>query len=157
VGRGPVWKEGLLTYNAEDCAALRKVTEFVQAVGEVARRRGETGGDASASGPAVAWADEVSTPSSRREWCRIKFAIPDLDYVNRCAWFDYQRGKVFLRTCGSVRRACLCHNKRRKPRKLPVNREVEVRGIGSEVVNILRLLIALCSVIPGHYREFAKF
>jgi predicted RecB family nuclease len=124
----PVWRERLLTYNAEDCAALRVVTEFVQAVGEVARRRGETGGDAPASGPEVAWADEVSAPSSRREWCRIKFAIPDLDYVNRCAWFDYQREKVFLRTCGSVRRACLCHNKRRRPRKLPVNREVEIRS-----------------------------
>jgi hypothetical protein len=70
---------------------------------------------------------------------------------------DYQREKVFLRTCGSVRRGCRCHNKRRKPRKLPVNREVEVRGIGSEVVNILRPLIALCSVIPRHYGEFAKF
>jgi hypothetical protein len=34
---------------------------------------------------------------------------------------------------------------------------VEVRGIGSEVVNILRPLIVLCSVIPGYYREFAKF
>ena len=40
-GPGAVWKDKLLTYNAEDCAALRKVTEFVQAVGETARRRGE--------------------------------------------------------------------------------------------------------------------
>ena len=38
--REPVWKEKLLTYNAEDCAALKKVTEFVQAVGEAARSRG---------------------------------------------------------------------------------------------------------------------
>jgi predicted RecB family nuclease len=126
--REPVWREKLLTYNAEDCTALRMVTEFVQAVGEVARRRGETDGDAPVPGPEVAWADEVSAPSSRREWCRIKFAIPDLDRVNRCAWFDYQREKVFVRTCESVRRACLCRNKRRKQRKLPVNREVEIRS-----------------------------
>ena len=42
--REPIWKEKLLTYNAEDCAALRKVAEFVQAVGEFARWRGEGGG-----------------------------------------------------------------------------------------------------------------
>src|SRR5262245_56121075 len=37
------WKDRLLTYNADDCAALRKVAEFVQAVGEAARERGEGG------------------------------------------------------------------------------------------------------------------
>ena len=38
--RDAVWKDKLLTYNAEDCAALRKVTEFVQAVGEAATKPG---------------------------------------------------------------------------------------------------------------------
>jgi hypothetical protein len=126
--REPVWRAKLLTYNAEDCAALRKVTEFVQAVGEVARRRGDGAGDASADSPEVAWADEVSVPSSRREWGRIKFAVQDFDHVNRCAWFDYQREKVFLRTCESIRRACRQHPTRRKRKKLPVNREVEIRS-----------------------------
>jgi predicted RecB family nuclease len=35
------WKEKLLAYNASDCAALRKVAECVQAIGEAARQRGE--------------------------------------------------------------------------------------------------------------------
>ena len=38
--REVVWKDKLLTYNAEDCAALKKVTECVQAIGEAARVRG---------------------------------------------------------------------------------------------------------------------
>ena len=38
--REPVWKDKLVTYNAEDCAALKKVTECVQAIGEAARSRG---------------------------------------------------------------------------------------------------------------------
>jgi predicted RecB family nuclease len=126
--REPVWKEKLLTYNAEDCAALWKVAEFVHAVGEVARRRGAGTGDPAPSGPAVAWADEVAAPSSRREWCRVKFALEDFDHVNRCAWFDYQREKVFLRTSKAVRKACLRHRKRRKRAKLPVNKEVEIRS-----------------------------
>jgi predicted RecB family nuclease len=121
----PVWKDKLVTYNAEDCAALRKVAEFVQAVGEAARSRSE-GGDVTLSAPAVAWAEEVAIHSSRREWCRVKFAIEDLDHVNSCAYFDYQREKVYLRTSKAVRRAYLKHRKRRKAPKLPVNREVEI-------------------------------
>ena len=106
---------------------MRKVTEFVQAVGEAARSRGEWG-EASQVGPAVAWADEIATPSSRREWCRPNFALQDFDHVNRCAYFDYQREKVFLRTNKAVRRACRGTAKRRKRSKLPVNREVEIKS-----------------------------
>ena len=39
------------------------------------------------------------------------FAIQDLDHVNRCAYFDYQREKVYLRTSKAVKRACLRHRK----------------------------------------------
>ncbi len=124
--REQCWKDKLLTYNEEDCVALKKVTEFVQAIGEAARSRGD-GATAAQTGPVVAWADEVSVPSSRREWCRIKFVVQDFDHVNRCAWFDYQREKVFLRTSKSVRRACRCRRKRRKQAKAPVSREIEIK------------------------------
>jgi predicted RecB family nuclease len=80
--REVVWKDKLLTYNAEDCGALKKVTECVQAIGEAARVRGLEATSAP-SGPPVAWADE--------------FSLPDFDHVNQCAYFDYQREKVFLR------------------------------------------------------------
>src|SRR3954453_6778699 len=121
------WKDKLLAYNAEDCHALRKVTEFVQAVGETARRRGEEGVD-SPAGPPVAGADELIATSSRREWCRPNFTLEDFDHINRCAYFDYQREKVFLRTNGVVRRACRGAGKRRKRFKLPANREVEFKS-----------------------------
>jgi predicted RecB family nuclease len=125
--RDQCWKEKLLIYNAEDCAALKKVAEFVQVVGETARCRGQ-GSEAAPDGPAVAWADEVVIPSSHREWCRVKFAVQDFDHVNRCAYFDYQRERVYLRTSKAVRRACLTHRKRRKATKVPVNREVEIKS-----------------------------
>jgi hypothetical protein len=98
------WKEKLLSYNVEDCAALKQVTEFVQAVGEKTRHRGERA-EAALGGPAVAWADEVTRSSSRREFCQATFTINDFDYVNQCAYFDYQREKVFLRTSKGVKRA----------------------------------------------------
>src|SRR5207253_1185887 len=94
--REQCWKDKLLNYNSEDCVALKQVAEFVQAIGEAAQSRGAGAANASTT-PAVAWADEIAAPSSRREWCRVKFAVQDLDHVNRCAWFDYQREKVYLR------------------------------------------------------------
>ena len=71
--RDPIWKDKLLTYNAEDCAALKKVTEFVQAVGEAARSRGD-GAKAAQTGPVVAWA-VWWTPLSRPKNC-----IPSVQY-----------------------------------------------------------------------------
>jgi Transposase IS66 family/RNase_H superfamily len=120
------WKDKLLAYNAEDCAALKKVAEFVQAVGEAARSRGAAATSASSS-PAVAWADEVEAQAIRPGWCRPNFALDDFDQVNRCAYFDYQRERVFLRTNEAVRRACLNARRRRKNPKLPVNKVVELR------------------------------
>jgi hypothetical protein len=58
----------------------------------------------------------------------VKFAVQDFDHVNRCAYFDYQREKVYLRTSKAVRRACLKRRKRRNRTKLPVNREIELRS-----------------------------
>jgi predicted RecB family nuclease len=125
-GRDPPWKDKLLTYNAEDCAALKKVVEFVQAIGVAARSRGDAT-EESLADPAVAWADKVA-PSSDKQWCRPKFALQDFDHVNRCSYFDYQRDKIFVRTSKAVRRACSSQRKRKKQatRKGRVNREVVI-------------------------------
>ncbi len=123
----PAWKELLVTYNAEDCAALKRVKECVQAIGEAALHRDQGEAYSSAS-PPVAWADEVVTHTSRREWGRKKFVVEDFDYVNRCAWFDYQREKVFLRTNKTLKRACQKCPTRKKRAKLPANKKVEIKS-----------------------------
>jgi predicted RecB family nuclease len=125
--REPCWKEKLLTYNSEDCVALKKIAEFVQAIGEAAQSWGEGATPASATS-AVVWADEIAVASSRRPWGRAKFALQDFDHVNRCAWFDYQREKVYLRTSKTIRKACRHHRERAKRAKLPVNRKLEIRS-----------------------------
>ncbi len=100
----PVWKNKLVTYNAEDCAALKKTTECIQTIGDAARSR-SAGAISAPSSSTIAWADEVGRPSIRREFCRVKFTLQDFDYVNSCAYFDYQRDKVFLRTSKVVKKA----------------------------------------------------
>ena len=122
--REQVWKDKLLTYNAEDCAALKKVTEFVQAVGEAARSRGaEVATDPVF--PARRLGGRGRQAGEPPGVLPAKFAIQDFDHVNRCAYFDYQREKVFLRTSKAVRRACL-RLRKRKPRP-KATREVEIK------------------------------
>jgi predicted RecB family nuclease len=119
--REPLWKDKLVAYNAEDCVALRTVAAFVQSIGEAARRRGDSEGPS--AGLQVAWADDIARPPNRREFCQAKFALQDFQHVNQCAYFDYQREKVFLRTSKAVRRACVLH--RKKWTYLRATREVE--------------------------------
>jgi predicted RecB family nuclease len=118
----PVWKDKLLTYNAEDCAALKKVAEFIQALGDAARSRGGVAA-APPSSPSVAWADQVGTAPTHRQFGGARFDLPDFDHINRCGYFDYQREKVFLRTNKAVRRACRLE-RRRRPRP-PATRVLE--------------------------------
>jgi hypothetical protein len=53
------------------------------------------------------------------------FAFPELEYVNQCAYFDYQREKVFLRTNETLRRI---HSSkaRRRASKLRVTRRIVI-------------------------------
>jgi hypothetical protein len=106
---------------------LRKVAECVQAIGDAARQRGEGTGAVPAA-LAVAWADEVAAPSSLRDWGGKNFALPEFDHISKCAYFDYQREKVFFRTSKAVRSACARDRVRRRVAKLPVNREVEIKS-----------------------------
>jgi hypothetical protein len=118
-----VWKDKLLTYNAEDCAALKQVTACVLAIAEVARSRGAEVATILSS-PVVEWADEVGRQASHGEFCTARFAIQDFDHINQCAYFDYQREKVFLRTSRAVRTAgSRLHKRQATPR---ATRTVEI-------------------------------
>jgi predicted RecB family nuclease len=119
------FKDMLTTYNLEDCAALRKVTEFLYAVCP-----GPPPGGIPTSmnheGHAVARVTEVGPEFKRREWCHATFAVPDFEFVNQRAYFDYQRDRVFVRASKPLQRNCtrLARGKRKK--KLRANRRVEI-------------------------------
>jgi predicted RecB family nuclease len=111
-------KDKLLTYNREDCLALRTVTDALSAISE---SRSVPSGEAPR--------DTVNTDQLARGWPntygRNKFFLPELDRINRCAYFDYQRDRVFVRTSRVIRDAV--RRKRRKEAKsrVKVNRTVE--------------------------------
>jgi predicted RecB family nuclease len=114
------WKAKLIQYNSEDCDALRRVTEFLS--------------DASAGGPApqpattprVASVTELDKLAQTVTWS--KFVHADFDFVNKCAYFDYQRSRVFVRTSATLRRHVRNAPRRRiwKNRKLRATHRIEI-------------------------------
>ena len=97
------WKHTLLTYNLEDCAALKKVTGLIHAVAAT---------NSLGSGPLtiedkavpVSRVQDVDKLANERKWGRVNFYHPDFKYINNCAYFDYQRDRVFIRTSRTLKR-----------------------------------------------------
>ena len=78
-GHAEEWKQWLVTYNQEDCAALRKVVEFLSAVGSEPGqhpRRMKPG--RGPGGPAVAWVEELGPPGGRESAGQDRVLPPGL-------------------------------------------------------------------------------
>jgi predicted RecB family nuclease len=107
-------KQHLLRYNLEDCLALQRVTEFILSV---------CGGTVTQDGPTLASAEDIQMKTGRR-FGKQDFFCPEMEAINRCAYSDYQRDKVYLRTSGAVQKSL--RRKERADKKKPrVNEEVE--------------------------------
>jgi hypothetical protein len=125
--RDEALRRKLETYNREDCLALRRVADLVYLIGETSTR---VGGSipSDCGGCDVASAADVNPLMTRPEFRRPGFTLPDLDAVNKCAYFDYQREKVFLRTSAIIRRANARIWKARRTNKPKTSRTIEVRS-----------------------------
>jgi predicted RecB family nuclease len=113
-------RQKLLDYNLEDCSALRRVTEFIRGLD---RSVDSPGCQHDMSG--VARVEDIEGHLGRSQKFDRKLSSDDFDYINRCAYFDYQREKVFVRTNKRIRRV---HGKK-KPRtqRVKANRHVEIQ------------------------------
>jgi predicted RecB family nuclease len=93
--RDPDIRARLLQYNQDDCRELKRLVDFV--------RRVTAPDSTSAALPGtpfkVAPTEELNTARPRWELFRPReYAVKDLEKVAKCAYFDYQREKVFFRT-----------------------------------------------------------
>jgi len=110
-------KNKLLIYNREDCLALKVVTGALSAISE----------SRSVSCAEVPH-DAIDADQIVRGWPNSyrsnDFFFPELDRVNRCAYFDYQNDRVLVRTSRIIREAV--RRKQRKGRcRVRVNKTVE--------------------------------
>src|SRR5438309_6375397 len=86
-------KVQLLQYNQDDCRALKHVVESIDSLisSDVPPPPGY------ARGSVINAADLTQASRAPHRFRKIEFAMPDLDVVNRSAYFDYQRQKIFVR------------------------------------------------------------
>jgi hypothetical protein len=114
--RDEMWKAKLLTYNKEDCTALRRVMEFLQTPANL---------PSPSQGPTVVPVSELDRLAYAPKWGVTNFANPDFAAINSRAYFDYQQHRVFIRTSKTLRKHL------RKPGlhrnlKLRVNKHIEI-------------------------------
>jgi predicted RecB family nuclease len=109
-------KQQLLLYNREDCSALRKVTEFLLSACN-------DGMATSEAGPPVASAEDIRQEGPFR-FQKTEFFCPELEHINKCAYSDYQREKVYVRTSPAIRKS-LRRKQRLRKRTLRVNEHIE--------------------------------
>ncbi len=124
-GDGEEFKDKLLRYNLEDCAALKRVTEVVGGIVAAYGEPNQGIGDGSAAG--VPWAKASQAVPDYRRWSHVHFACPDYDFINKCSYFDYQRQRVYIRTSRTLRQVEKQRD-RAERRKLRISRTVELRA-----------------------------
>ena len=92
------WKAKLIQYNLEDCEALRRVCAFLSHAANEATK-GPNPHDATLRVASVAELDKLARTVT---W--TKFGNADFEFVNKRAYFDYQRRHVFVRTKSAQRK-----------------------------------------------------
>jgi len=110
-----VFKSMLITYNLEDCLALKVVVDVLLKIIKTAN--GASNGDTD-----FVCADEIKKDSISK-WGKVDFVLKDFDYVNNCAYFDYQREKIFVRTNKNLR-GVKATRKAKEKRKHKINKKV---------------------------------
>jgi predicted RecB family nuclease len=107
-------RDTIIRYNAEDCAALRVVVDALYAI-----RDGGPRSD-------VVDAGALKPHPRLGKFKTNTFLLPELEFINNCAYFNYQRERILLRTNATVRTA-LRREKRAAQRNPRVNRIVDFR------------------------------
>ncbi len=116
----PRLKERLITYNAEDCAALEVVFDSVWRLSERQDNKDML------SDEGVIHAESIRVNDNSLRFGRIEFLLPELDYINKAAYWDYQRSKVYVKSNRRLRRlARLQHGPRTSARKLRPNKIIK--------------------------------
>jgi RNase_H superfamily len=107
--QGEAWKQKLITYNLEDCRGLQRVTEVLAAIVTRANAAPSPSLEEPHS-PPLAFLEDVEKLSDFHTWGKVPFVHPDYEYINKCAYFDYQRDRVYIRTSKTLRKRSMRKN-----------------------------------------------
>jgi len=90
-----ILKEKLIQYNKDDCLALKKIYDLINYM----ISKEETHSFNQENLPEIVNTNDLHISSGKRAaWGKIDFVFDDMELINQCAYFDYQRERIFLRT-----------------------------------------------------------
>jgi hypothetical protein len=113
-------KERLVRYNAEDCLALKAVVDLLIRIAP----GGSAGTFEGSKSPAVIHTEDLQkAPGRRHQFGKKESSLPGFDYVNRCAYFNHQRDKVFARSHPKLR---AIKKRQKAPEAVRINKVVEL-------------------------------
>jgi predicted RecB family nuclease len=148
-------KQKLTAYNLEDCAALKRVTEFLFQIAAEATLGGKPPPRTEDwSIPDVQDVDKLTFSPHR--WT-ARFFHPDFAQITKCSYYDYQQQRVYVRTSQILKRTRERHGNG-KNRHLRVNKKILIEAEhcphckSREVVQIPRSSPEI--KIPRHKRAF---
>jgi predicted RecB family nuclease len=101
--RSEEWKQKLQTYNLEDCVALLRVTEVLQVISTKTASEARSVAEETSDLP-IALVQDVEKLTDYHTWAPVRFVHADYEYVNNCAYFNYQRERVYVRTSKTLRK-----------------------------------------------------
>jgi predicted RecB family nuclease len=97
------WKQKIIAYNNDDCMAVRVVNAALQSI--------SANDNAAHISYSAKHTDELKAEKPLGIFKRNQFYYPELEQINKRAYFDYQRSKVFLRTSPEVKKAITKKNR----------------------------------------------
>lgn len=95
-------KKRLIEYNSEDCVALKIITDFIYKIFSK-----ESYGDEESKN--ISLVKDIKD-NEDKPWLDKKFVSEDIEVITKCAYFEYQRNKIFFRTNENIKKI-----KRQKP------------------------------------------
>jgi predicted RecB family nuclease len=121
------YKQKLVAYNLDDCAALKRVTEFLFQVAANAASVGELGRSPPPGPqlPEVQDADRLTFPP---RWGPAQFFHPDFAQITKCSYFSYQRQRVYVRTSSVLRKRVQAGYGKKVNRKLRLSQRIVIEA-----------------------------
>jgi predicted RecB family nuclease len=109
-------KQALINYNSDDCAAAEAV---VKTLLQLTPR--DDAAPATVQHPDAVHVDSLK-PQTPYRLGPVDFVLPELDQINKCAYWDYQRDRIYVRSNPRLRQLARRNQKTKRRRQiLPVN------------------------------------
>jgi hypothetical protein len=122
ISHDPIMKDCLITYNREDCLALRKITEFLLALPQDSNAR-------DANGSEIRFIEEIRTDDGLPSFGRKLFAIGDFSPITERSYFDYQRDKIYIRSNPAFKNIQRRKRQNKKHRRVQINKTADLWAV----------------------------